>query len=316
MTEVRPETRLWDLMRGALTAKALGVAADLRVAELLADGPRPVDKLAATSGADAGTLHRILRALASDGVFAEDEPGIFRNTEVSELLRRGSWREFGHLFGAVFLEAAATIDARTDEPTFPGKFGADFWSWLEANPSERISFDGAMAGDKGGQADRLAELGWSAEETVVDVGGGNGALLQALLERQPELRGIILDLPETDRDEAALGDHITFVAGDFFESVPAGDAYVLSGILHDWDDEHAGAILRQIHAAAPEHARLLLLESVVQPGNDPQGSKWLDLLMLVIGGRERMEEDWRTLLEGAGFVPQVIEDGLIQATCR
>jgi hypothetical protein len=201
-------------------------------------------------------------------------------------------------------------------PTFPRKFGADFWSWLQANPAERVAFDAAMAGDKGDAADRLAALGWRADETVVDIGGGNGALLRALLELQPQARGIVLDLPETDRDEAALGDRINFVAGDFFESVPPGDAYVLSGILHDWDDEQATRILRTIRAAAPEHARLLLLESVVQPGNDPQGSKWLDLLMLVIGGRERAEEDWRELLASAGFVPQVIEDGLIQATCR
>jgi O-methyltransferase domain/IclR helix-turn-helix domain len=316
VTEVRPETRLWDRMRGSLAAKALGVSADLRVAELLADGPRPVAELAAASGADAATLHRILRALASDGVFAEDEPGVFRNTDASELLRGDSWREFAHLFGTVFLDAATTLDPRTTEPTFPRKFGADFWSWLEANPAERVAFDAAMAGDKRDQAGRLAGLGWRAGETVVDVGGGNGALLRALLELQPQVRGIILDLPETDRDEAALGDRISFVVGDFFESVPAGDAYVLSGILHDWDDERAGAILRKIGAAAPEHARLLLLEGVVRPGNDPQGSKWLDLLMLAIGGRERTEEDWRALLEGAGFVPQVIEDGLIQATCR
>jgi hypothetical protein len=316
VTEVRPETRLWDQMRGSLAAKALGVSAELRVAELLADGPRPVAELALASGADAATLHRILRALASDGVFAEVEPGVFRNTDASELLRGDSWREFAHLFGTVFFEAATTLDPRTSEPTFPRKFGADFWSWLEANPAERVAFDAAMAGDKGAEAGRLAGLGWRAGETVVDVGGGNGALLRALLELQPQVWGIVFDLPETDRDEAALGDRISFVAGDFFESVPAGDAYVLSRILHDWDDEHAGAILRKIRAAASEHARLLLLESVLQPGNDPHGSKWLDLLMLVIGGRERAEDDWRALLEGAGFVPQSIEDGLIQATCR
>jgi hypothetical protein len=316
VSEVAPETRLWDLMRGSLAAKALGVTADLRLAELLVEGPRSVDELAASSGADAATLHRILRALASDGIFAEGEPGVFRNTDASDLLRRDSWREFAHLFGAVFLEAATTIDPRTAEQTFPRKFGADFWSWLEANPTERVSFDAAMAGDKGRHAERLAALDWRAGETVVDVGGGNGALLRALLERRPGLRGVILDLPETDRDEAVLGDRINFVAGNFFESVPAGDAYVLSAILHAWDDEQAAAILRTIRAAAPQHARLLLIETVLPPGNDPNGSKWLDLLMLVLGGRERAEEDWRALLEAAGFAPQKIEDGLIQATCR
>ena len=173
-----------------------------------------------------------------------------------------------------------------------------------------------MAGGKERGAARVAELDWRAGETVVDVGGGNGALLRELLAHRPELRGIILDLPATDRDEAALGDRINFVPGNFFESVPEGDVYVLSAILHDWDDERAAAVLRTVSAAAAPQARLLLLESVVLPGNEPQGAKWLDLLMLVLGGRERTEEDWRALLEAAGFTVGSVEDGLIQARCR
>jgi hypothetical protein len=151
----------------------------------------------------------------------------------------------------------------------------------------------------------------------VDVGGGNGELLRGLLERRPELRGIVFDLPETVRDEAAFGDRLQFVAGSFFDAVPAGDAYVLSAILHDWNDERAAAILGTVRASAPPGARLLLIESVVAPGNEPQGSKWLDLLMLVlVEGRERTESDWRALLGAAGFEPESIEDGLIQARCR
>ena len=141
-------------------------------------------------------------------------------------------------------------------------------------------------------------------------------LLRALLQRSPELRGIVFDLPETVRDEDALGERIEFVAGSFFESVPAGDAYILSGILHDWNDERAAAILRTIRAAAPPHARLLVLESVLQPGNDPHGAKWLDLLMLVLGGRERTEPDWHALLGDTSFEVTSCEDGLVQAACR
>jgi hypothetical protein len=144
---------------------------------------------------------------------------------------------------------------------------------------------------------------------VVDVGGGNGALLSELIRRRPELRGIVLDLPETVRDESALGDGIEFVAGSFFESVPEGDAYLLSGILHDWPDEDAARILRTIRTAAPPHARLLINESVIRPGNDPDGAKWLDLLMLVLaGGRERDEQQWRELLESAGFSVESLEN--------
>src|SRR2546421_4013027 len=138
MSELAPETRLWDLLRGAIGTKALGLAVDLRVADALAEGPRLVVELADEAGADASTLHRILRALASDGVFAEDAPGVFRNTETSELLRRDGWTEFAHLFGSVFSEATTTIDPRVSEETFTRKFGTDFWSWLESNPEERI----------------------------------------------------------------------------------------------------------------------------------------------------------------------------------
>jgi hypothetical protein len=316
MSDVPPEAKLWNLLRGAMATKALGIAADLRIAEGLAAGPRPVSELAQTSGADPDTLQRILRALASDGVFAEDEPGVFRNTEASELLGRDGWPEFAHLFGSVFYEATSTIDPHSREETFTRRFPADFWSWLEARPNERAAFDAAMAGGKGRHADRLAGLDWRANETVVDVGGGNGELLRELLERRPELRGIVFDLPETARDESTLGDRIEFVAGSFFEAVPAGDSYILSAILHDWSDDRAGEILRTVRRAAPAAARLCVIESVVADGNEPQGSKWLDLLMLVLGGRERTAPEWRALLADAGFAVDEIDDGLIQASCR
>jgi O-methyltransferase domain len=319
MSERPPEAVLWDFLRGAMMTKALGIVADLGLAEALADGPRPVEDLAREADVDADVLHRVLRALASDGVFAETEPGVFGSSEASEMLRCGGWTEFAHLFGGVFYRAIADLDraAQTATATFPEAFGNDFWAWLGSHTGERAMFDRAMAGGKERSAERLADLPWRDEETVVDVGGGNGSLLVELLGRRPDLRGIVFDLEETDRDESALGDRIEFVAGSFFDRVPVGDAYVLSAIIHDWDDERAAAILRTIRAAAPPDARLLITESVIQPGNDPEGAKWLDLLMLVLaGGRERTEPEWRTLLEGAGFEPVRIENGLIEARCR
>jgi O-methyltransferase domain len=320
MSAVAPETRLWNLIRGALGTKALGVVADLRIADALAAGPRGVDDLADEVDADPDTLYRLLRALASDGVFAEDEPGVFRNTDASLLLRREGddhWSEFAHLWGFSFYDAIGELDTRGTDVPFSRAFGTDFWSWLAAHPDERVNFDRAMEGGRVELADRLAALDWQGDETVVDIGGGSGTLLRLLIDRHPGLRGVIFDLPETDRDEAQLGDEISFVAGNFFESAPEGDAYVLSKILHDWDDENAAAILRAVRAGAPDDARVLVLDGVVQPGNDPAGVKWLDLLMLVLlRGRERTEEQWRALIESEGFRVEQVEDGLIQATCR
>jgi O-methyltransferase domain len=315
MNELSPDAQLWDIIRGALTTRALAVAADLRIADALADSPRPVQDLARQNGADADALYRVLRALASDGIFAEEEPGVFRNTASSDLLR-GGWGDFAHLFGGVWYQAVDGLEAR-DKATFPSRFGTDFWSWLADNPDERAAFDRAMEQGKERRVERLAALDWGGAETVVDVGGGNGSFLVELLRRQPSLRGIVFDLPKTVRDEKALGDRITFVEGSFFDRVPEGDVHVLATILHDWDDENATAILRTIRAASGPEGLLIVLDSVIAPGNEPHGSKWLDLLMLALfGGRERDEAQWRALLAGAAFEPVRIEDGLIEARCR
>jgi O-methyltransferase domain len=315
MSEPSVEAIGWNLLRGALTTRAYSIAAELRVAHALAEGPRPVEEVARVVGADADLLHRLLRALASEGVFAEHDRGVFANTPASERMLDDSVAAFAHLFGGVFYRTAGALDAG-GESSFTRLYGTDFWTWLGANPTERSAFDTAMGGGKTRAVDRLVALDWSGDETVVDVGGGNGALLVELIRRQHDLRGIVLDLPETDRDEAALGNRVEFVAGSFFERVPEGDAYILSGILHDWDDESAARILRTIREAAPLGARLLILESVVPSGNEPHGAKWLDLLMLaLLAGRERDEEQWRGLLAGSGFEPVSINDGLIEARC-
>ena len=316
MSASSPEETLWNIHRGAIATRVLAIVSDLRVAEALASGPRPVDAVAREVGADADTLHRLLRALASEGVFAEDEAGTFRNTPASELLRGGGWDDFSHLFGGVWYRAIGELDA-SGGATFAPAFGTDLWSWLAANPDERAAFDRAMVGGKEHGVERLAALDWRGDETVVDVGGGNGALLVELLKHHPTLRGIVFDLPETSRDEAAFGDSLEFVAGSFFDRVPEGDVYVLSTILHDWDDEQAARILDVVRTAAPPRARLLVVEAVLAEGNEPDGAKWLDLLMLVLfRGRERTEPEWRALLERGGFVPERVEDGLIEARCR
>jgi hypothetical protein len=307
-----PEAAVWDLLRGALATRALAIVADLRVADLLADGPRPIGELARETGADPDALHRILRALASDGVFAEEEPGTFRNTEASAALRRDGWRDFAHLFGGIWHGVAGALDASGRR-----SFAGDFWAWLAEHPEERAAFDRAMEMGWESRIERLERLEWREGETVVDVGGGNGSLLIELLRRRPGLRGIVFDLPETNRDEERLGDRIEFVAGSFFDRVPEGDVYLLSTVLHDWDDERAAAILRAVRATARSDSRLAVLDAVLEHGNEPDGTKWLDLLILgLLGGRERTEPEWRALFEATGFEPVRIEDGLIEARCR
>src|SRR5262249_29259063 len=278
MSSVAPEAVIWDVLRGALTTRALAIAADLRIADALANGPRPVAEAARDVDADVNALHRVLRALASDGIFAEERPGVFRTTDASELLRGDGWRDCAHLWGGVWLDAVGALNA-DGEAAFPRLHTADFWTWLGREPAERAAFDRAMEQGVEDRLERLKSVAWRGDELVVDVGGGNGSLLLGLLDCHPQLRGIVFDLPEAGRDETAFGDRCSFNVGNFFENVPTGDAFVLSTILHDWDDEAAAMILRVVRAAAPPAARLVLLERVIQPGNDAQGSKWLDLLM-------------------------------------
>jgi len=305
-------TDVWDALRGGLVTRALALAAEHGVAHALADGPRSVDELAARRGADADVLYRVLRALASDGIFAEVEPRVFANTDASSTLTADGWDAFARLFGGPWLQAVAALDASGEAP-FPRVFGDEFWSWLGSHPEERALFDRAMEQNWQRRIERLDAVGLRGDELVVDVGGGNGSLLRALLDRHPGMRGIVFDLPETVRDEPSFGERLTFVEGSFFDGVPRGDVHVLSTIIHDWDDEPALRILRTVRASAGE--RLLLIESIIQPGNEPSGAKWLDLLMLVISaGRERTEEDWRSLLEESGWEPVAFhEAGAIEA---
>jgi O-methyltransferase domain len=308
---MEPETIIWEAQRGALVTRALGLAADLHVAQSLAAGPRSCEELARAQGVDADALYRVLRALASDGIFEEIEPAVFCNTPASELLARDGWGDFAGLFGGTWLRAVAALDA-SGEPAFPRVHGSEFWAWLAGHPRERAAFDRAMAQGWRTRIDRLERVDWRDDELVVDVGGGDGSLLLALLERHPRMRGIVFDLPETVRDERALGERCRFVEGSFFDSVPRGDAHVLSGILHDWDDQSAIRILETIRAVAGE--RLVVLDSVIEPGNAPDGAKWLDLLMLTLaGGRERTTEQWRALLAPARWRVTRLDPGLIEA---
>ncbi len=203
-------TAVWDGLRGALMTRALGLVTEHGVPQALRDGVMSVDELAARSGADPDVLYRVLRALASDGIFAEVEPHVFAHTEESSLLAEDGWDAFARLFGGGWLHAVAALDA-SGEASFPRVFGDEFWSWLRSHPEERALFDRAMEQNWQGRIERLDAVGFRGNETVVDVGGGNGSLLRALLERHPEMRGIVFDLPETVREESSFGERLRFV---------------------------------------------------------------------------------------------------------
>jgi len=302
-----------ELLRGAIATRVTGVVAELGVADALAAGPRPVADLAREVGADADVLERFLRALASSGVFAETAPGVYGNTETSELLGRNQpWGAFAQLYGGVWHGTAGRLDA-SGRRAFQG----DFWAWLAAHPHERSLFDLAMEEGTERRVDRLDGVAWNGNETVVDVGGGNGSLLRGLIVRRPELHGVVFDLAETVRDEAALARAgVAFEAGSFFERVPVADVYVLGTVLHNWPDEQATSILRTIRAHAPSSARVLILELVVRPADESASVAWFGLLGLALfGARERTEAEWCALLEAAGLRIDAVHDALIEASC-
>jgi SAM-dependent methyltransferase len=308
-------TALRAMLGGFRLAQAVAVAAELRVADRLAGGPVPSEDLARAVGADADALYRLLRALAAEGIFTESPPGTFGLTPLAEPLRADHpqsvrpqarlvaqefwWGAWGHLLEAV----------RTGGVAFERIHGAPLFAYLDAHPDAAGIFDGAMSGTSPWKAALAAAYDFAPVRLVVDVGGGQGALLAAVLRAHPHLRGVLFDTPAVVAgarrflDAAGLADRCRIVGGDFFASVPeGGDAYLLSQVLHDWDDERAAAILRSCHRAARPGARLIVVEQLLPPGDTPHRGKLLDLQLLVmLGGRERTEAEYRRLFTAAGF---------------
>jgi hypothetical protein len=303
------------LLHGAWVSQALYVAAHLGLADLVKDGPRSPEDLAAACGAHAPSLKRLLRALASVGAFAEDDQGRYGQTPLSDCLRSdrpGGQRDLALMTGEEHFRCYAELlySVRTGRTAFEKLYGKPIFAYLAENERAARIFDGAMVGVHGVEsAAMLDAYDFSGVGTLVDVGGGNGSLLSATLKRNPRLQGVLYDRPdvvERARPRLAaegLADRCRAVGGDFFQEVPTGgDAYLLRHIIHDWDDERSLTILRNIRAALPAAGRVLIVESVIPPGNGPFFGKMLDLTMLVIpGGQERTEEEYRGLLARAGL---------------
>jgi hypothetical protein len=311
MTDAREE--LLGHAYGFMVTQAIGAAARAGIADLVAEGRGTIAELEAATSLPADSLRRIVRALAALEIFSLEGDEV-RNTPKSELLRGdvpGSvcWiaQSFANEHFTVWTGAERSF--RTGAPATPEVLGSGYFDWLGDHPAEAAIFNRAMAAGSAVRIHALEQLDWS-DELVVDVGGGTGGLLSALLAGHAGLRGIVFDLPHAEQsarstfETAGVADRCAFATGDFFESVPAGgDVYVLSHILHDWDDEHSLRILRACRAAAGESTRLLILDVVLPPdGPGAVVPKLLDLHMLVlVGGRERTAEDWRRLLAQGGF---------------
>jgi hypothetical protein len=336
VTEMPSSTRLLQLLDGAWVAQAIGVAAKLGLADLMQDGARSVDDLARLSVTHAPSLYRLLRALASSGIFAEREHGTFELTPLAETLCSnvpGSLRAICAMrtepwFWGAWGELLHSV--KTGQPGFDHRAGSDLFTFLERNPDALATFGEAMGSLSHAEtAAILCAYEFSHARTIVDVGGGQGALLAAILQAHPQTRGVLFDRPETVArapgllKQAGIADRCDVVGGSFFERVPEnGDLYILKSVIHDWDDDQSLAVLHNVRCAMSLDDRLLLIERVIPPGNTPSAGKWMDLNMLIAGsGRERTIAEYQSLLADAGFelthvVPTTAEVSLIKGAPR
>jgi len=330
---VPPPVVLLRMMTGYWQAKALAVAAELGLADLLRDGPRTAAALAEICNVDADSLHRLLRALASVGVFVQTEPGSFALTPMADLLRSDrpdSMRALARMYGSEQYEAWGGLleSVRDGGPAFDHAFGTSYFTYLAAHPEASSIFNDAMTGWTAQLSDAVvAAYDFSGSGRVVDVGGGIGLLLATILAAVPTLLGTLFERSHVAQQADAylratpIGDRCTVVAGDFFEAVPDGGSfYVLAQILHDWDDDHCAKILRNCREAMLPDAKMLVIEQVIPPRNEPSLGKWLDLHMLVLlGGRERTEAEYASRLRAGDFeldrvIPTAAGASILEAT--
>jgi hypothetical protein len=312
---VQPEAHLLQLAFGALFTQALNAAAKLRLADLLAEGPRSVAELAAATRTHERSLYRLMRSLASVGVFTEVEPKVFALTPVGEKLRAGvpgsmrncaifmgeewHWRAWGHLLHSV----------RTGETAWQHVHGIPIFEFFEANPDAAAVFNDTMTDMSTGVAPAIVEAyDFSGFHVLADIAGGHGYLLAQILKANPTVSGILFDVASVIEgaggmlEREGVAARVEKVAGDFFESVPAADGYVMKHIIHDWDDERAIKILKNIRAAMRPGAKVLVVEAVVPQGDAPHYSKLLDLEMLTLpGGVERTADEYAESFRQAGL---------------
>jgi hypothetical protein len=316
LTEATPQVEMLRMIFGFMVSQAIHVAAKLGVADLLKDGPKGCDELARATATHAPSLYRVLRALASAGVFTETAPGVFGLTRLGETLRSdvaGSMRAMSVFMGdQCNWQAWGDIlhSVKTGETAFEHVFGMGFFQHLEHHPEAARVFSEAMtSGSEPFNAAVTAAYDFSSINQLVDVGGGHGSFISSILKAYPKMKGMLFDVPHVGEGARCrlraegVAERCAVVAGDFLESIPEGaDAYLMKHIIHDWDESSAIGILRNCRRAMRQDAKLLLVEEVLPCGDTPAIGKLVDLEMLLMpGGRERTEAEYRQLLEAAGF---------------
>ncbi len=312
-----PPLTILRMLTGKWVSQAISTAAQLNLADHLAAGPKSASELAQAAGCNERAVCGLLRALASVGVFAEVEPARFENTPLSDALRAkapGSIRAMALFFGDhptwdAWGELSYTV--RTGKPAFERVNGAPAYQYFREHAETTSYFNEAFSANSVQETEVIQRcFDFAHLATLVDVGGGQGALLSSILRRNPAQKGILFDLPHVvagaDAQLAASGvaARCSVVGGDFFETVPAGaDGYLLKHVLFNWNDERATAILTSIRRAMQDHSRLYIIDPVILPGNGQTFEKFLDLEMRVLyeGGGERTESEFRSVLSAAGL---------------
>ena len=320
----QPAEQLFQMALGFMSTVALGCMAELEIADKLKSGPRSVGELAAQAGVKEDALYRVMRALASAGIFEEGASRTFGLTPSAELLCRGvkgSMRNMVRWMATrmhfeLFPEMMHSL--KTGETVVEKVYNVSCFEYFEKDTDTSEIFNDAMTDFSAvviPAALEAYDFSYLNGKTLVDIAGGHGKVLTEILVKHPEIRGKLFDLDRvvsgaTPKIEAlGLTARCSTCSGDFFKEVPSGDAYVMKNIIHDWDDAKATTILKNIHKASPGHARVILFEGVITAGNAPSLGKWIDLEMLLLpGGKERTEEEYRALFAGAGFrVTRIVE---------
>jgi hypothetical protein len=303
---------------GYMPSICLNVVARLSVAEQLRDRPVPVEDIAGRCGANPDALYRVMRALCAVGIFQESAPRTFVQSPASDFLRADhpqTLRPFAMFFpDPLHFRCYANLmhSVKTGETTAVPTLGMDVFDYFRQHPEESRVFNEAMVNVTRSLLPAVLEAyDFSDSRIVVDVGGGQGSVVALLLQNYPEMRGVLFDMDYVVAEArpyleaAGVLDRCQIVAGSFFESVPSGgDTYVLKNIIHDWDDGQSLKILQNIRTAleGQQRGKVLLLEMVLTPGNEPHMAKWADIEMLALpGGRERTEQEYRDLFGRAGF---------------